>query len=286
MIDGVWDCSLIEKETGQYNWYYFERLGVTVHTHVIKARTFIPRQVGRNHVNHIDGNKKNNELMNLEWATPTENLVHAFVNGLRTDNKPVTILDKETGKYEEFYSLNEASVRLGVNPELLHRYLKSLRNALFQKRYVVLWGNENINEISKRITREHLNGAPRGVKVLDENENRIAIYGSLGCAARALSMTVGQIHYYLRFPNKSFNGRRFSYVVEDVVGPVIVDWVVPKPPKRQPLQIKVKDPVSDQTTTWNSIEEFAKEYGATKAAVQKAVYLKGSWRNYEIEYLR
>lgn len=286
MIDAVWECSLIEKLTGSYNWFYFERIGKTIHTHVIKASTFIHRKVGCPHVNHIDGNKKNNDLLNLEWVSPTQNLIHAFVMGLRTDNKPVTVLDKETGKFEEFFSLNEASLRLGVNPEKLHRYLKSLRNALFQKRYVVLWGYENIVDISKRISREHLNGAPRNVKVLDEKENRITIYGSLGSAARALSLTVGQIHYYLRFPDKSFGGLRFSYVVEDVVGPVIIDWVVPRPPKRKPLAIKVTNPEDNQTTTWNSIEEFAGSHGATKAAVQKAVYLKGSWHNYEIEYLR
>ena len=51
------------------------------------AQEFIENPTDKEQVNHIDGNKSNNYLSNLEWATRSENVKHAYLIGLKKPTK-------------------------------------------------------------------------------------------------------------------------------------------------------------------------------------------------------
>lgn len=51
--------------------------------HQLVAKTFIPLVKGKHFVNHIDGNKHNNCVENLEWVNYKENTEHAIRTGLQ-----------------------------------------------------------------------------------------------------------------------------------------------------------------------------------------------------------
>jgi len=51
--------------------------------HKLIAKAFIPNPESKPIVNHIDGNKLNNDISNLEWVTYAEDTKHAIETGLR-----------------------------------------------------------------------------------------------------------------------------------------------------------------------------------------------------------
>lgn len=56
----------------------------TFSIHRLVALAFLPNPENKQTINHKDGNKQNNDLSNLEWATVLENITHAKKTGLST----------------------------------------------------------------------------------------------------------------------------------------------------------------------------------------------------------
>lgn len=96
--------------------------GGKVNTEVIHrcvAVAFIPNPEELPQVNHKDGNKRNNNVSNLEWCTSMENMHHAAQKGLRNNaleyaksaRKAVIATNLETGE-ETFYESVHAAERV------------------------------------------------------------------------------------------------------------------------------------------------------------------------------
>lgn len=79
--------------------------------HRLVADAFIPVVIGKNQINHIDGNKLNNNVLNLEWCTNSENMAHAVDNGLNYKKQPKRVckIDDKTGELlAEYESISQA----------------------------------------------------------------------------------------------------------------------------------------------------------------------------------
>lgn len=116
------------KETRGYYRYnlYKDKKMLNFRIHRLVALAFIPNMAPetKTDVNHIDGDKGNNQVSNLEWVTKKENMEHAVATGI-TDRyangkKPNTgtravYVYKENELIFTFYGINQCSRELGIS---------------------------------------------------------------------------------------------------------------------------------------------------------------------------
>lgn len=100
----------------------------TFRIHRLVALYFIENPNNLPYVNHKDGNKTNNKVVNLEWCTAKENDEHARKTGLKQQEKPVIAENLNTKETFAFKSVTEAGAILGINKGTISKVLKGKRN--------------------------------------------------------------------------------------------------------------------------------------------------------------
>ena len=101
--------------------------------HRLLAIQFIPNPLNKPFINHIDGNKSNNKLNNLEWCTHKENMKHAWDNNLYKDytesikkaNNAKSIEVFDTLNNIKYKSMSEMSRLLKIPFTTLRRLIDS-----------------------------------------------------------------------------------------------------------------------------------------------------------------
>lgn len=102
--------------------------------HRLVAETFISNPQNKPCVNHIDGNKLNNDINNLEWTTAKENTIHAFKNGfcenmIKSLSKKVKQYDENFNLLKEWSSFHEIERETGMSATYICRVCKNQNKA-------------------------------------------------------------------------------------------------------------------------------------------------------------
>lgn len=97
-----------------------------IRVHRIIAETLIPNPNNYPQINHIDNNKLNNNLDNLEWCSNAYNTQEAYDNGLYPKHRccKIKAISKENGQSYEFNSIRECAKELKLNKKTITSILK------------------------------------------------------------------------------------------------------------------------------------------------------------------
>lgn len=95
----------------------------TEKVHRVIARHFLPNPENKPQVNHIDGDKTNNNVSNLEWCDNIQNMEHAIINGL-VDNSS-KVMNELGGQIAEAviegYIVKEIAKKNGISEKTIRR---------------------------------------------------------------------------------------------------------------------------------------------------------------------
>lgn len=196
--------------------------GKTKPVHRLVALAFIPNPQNKREVNHIDGNKKNNSVHNLEWATPKENINHAIKNGLLTPwEYGHTVVKKE--QLIEMHGLRLLGLTYKEIGDIMGICQTAVSKRIREKSYrfhyddnefkalVEQFISDNKNKYTKHPRKPTYGGVPKNIIQKDINGNVVARFNSVTEASRTNNIARTAVSNNLNGYTKLCGGFKYEY---------------------------------------------------------------------------
>jgi hypothetical protein len=197
------------NENGYIRVYIYNK---TYALHRLVALTFIENPENKEQVNHIDGNKLNNSVANLEWNTCSENNLHKFKIGLgNSQTRKIVQYDLEMNKINDFNSIIEAANFLNIGKGCISGVLTNYRKTAGG--FVFKYADDNNIDFSKKITINKNKG--RKVGQYDINSNLLDVHNSTAEASRKVNIHKNNIWAVIHNLNKTAGGFIWKYLEEN-----------------------------------------------------------------------
>ena len=183
-----------------------------IYAHRAVAIAFIPNPLKLPQVNHLDGDKCNNTVWNLEWATAAQNMQHCLALGLKK-YKTVYCFNRDKALVAIYPTVAEASNAVNTSRGLISQALNKSVKCLCGGFY---WSYDKI--LGEIVEYKNL-GKAKEIYQYDLKGRYINKYVSTGAAARSLGLSnSSHIGECARGKIKQYKGFIWRYS-EDIVLP-------------------------------------------------------------------
>ena len=131
---------ILKPRRDRYGYLNVDIKGKFCRNHRLVAKAFLDNPNNYNVVNHINGDKTDNRVENLEWTTVKANNQHARRSGINFDSYHKVYATRiSDGKTFFFESTSSASLELGIS---LRKIIRALRNPYYHPDGVIFSGEK------------------------------------------------------------------------------------------------------------------------------------------------